>query len=476
MIWLWKLRENFDESIPLADNAMLKIRPELFYEWDFEKNREMDVYEATRGSHKIVWWKCSNCKSSYEMKVSSRSRKGSNCPYCSGKRANWTNSLAALNPELAAQWHPTKNGDLTPHDRTEGSGEKVWWLGKCGHEWDAVIHSRASLGCNCSICDGKQILIGFNDMWTTNPELAKLLLNPNDGYRYMQNSNVKVDWKCSECENIVKNKEIYNVNIRGLNCPMCSDGMGFPEKYMYGILKESGVNFIFDEKFDWSQGKRYDFHLPDYNWIIEVHGVQHYRYTGRGRTLEEERENDRIKYELAKESGINDYIVIDARESTVDWIKDSIANSELSNIINGDIDFEKIGRLASKSFVKVVCDLWNSNSLNINEISEKVSISRVTVRTYLKRGAEIGWCNYTTEQRIPIVQLSLNLDFISEWDSNTSISQQMGLSIGNIVSVCRGNRNMTGNFKWMYKEDYDKMLQEDLSHKNFMSKYYPKTK
>ena len=51
-------------------------------------------------------------------------------------------SLAYRFPELAKEWHPTKNGDLTPFDVTCGSGKKVWWFGECGHEWDDTVSHR----------------------------------------------------------------------------------------------------------------------------------------------------------------------------------------------------------------------------------------------------------------------------------------------------------------------------------------------
>ena len=38
-------------------------------------------------------------------------------------------SLAETHPEVAKQWHPTKNGDLTPNNVTPGSNKKAWW--KC---------------------------------------------------------------------------------------------------------------------------------------------------------------------------------------------------------------------------------------------------------------------------------------------------------------------------------------------------------
>ena len=43
-------------------------------------------------------------------------------------------SLAYRFPELSKEWHPTKNGDLTPYDVTVGSHKKVWWICSKGHK------------------------------------------------------------------------------------------------------------------------------------------------------------------------------------------------------------------------------------------------------------------------------------------------------------------------------------------------------
>ena len=62
--------------------------------------------------------------------------------------AKSTQPLSFSHPELAAQWHPTKNGEKTPADVTAGSGEKVWWTCPKGldHEWEAAeSHRRAAI-------------------------------------------------------------------------------------------------------------------------------------------------------------------------------------------------------------------------------------------------------------------------------------------------------------------------------------------
>ncbi len=58
------------------------------------------------------------------------------------------NTLQLKNPNLAKQWHPSKNGDLTPSDVSPGSGIKAWWVCIENHEWQAVINSR-NLGMGC---------------------------------------------------------------------------------------------------------------------------------------------------------------------------------------------------------------------------------------------------------------------------------------------------------------------------------------
>ena len=67
------------------------------------------------------------------------------------------NDLATLYPELAKEWHPTKNGNLKPCDVTKGKVKKVWWLlpyddprtGKhFNFEWEATIGDRIN-GTGC---------------------------------------------------------------------------------------------------------------------------------------------------------------------------------------------------------------------------------------------------------------------------------------------------------------------------------------
>ena len=95
------------------------------------------------------------------------------CPFCSGQQVSVTNSLEALHPDIAAQWHPTKNGDLTPADVTAGSNKEVWWICPEGpdHEWPASTVRRTQRGDACPFCAGRRVS-ATNSLEALYPEIA----------------------------------------------------------------------------------------------------------------------------------------------------------------------------------------------------------------------------------------------------------------------------------------------------------------
>jgi len=80
------------------------------------------------------------------------------------------NDLATVNPELAKEWDYEKN-EKTPQDYMSGSGVKVWWRCKENHEWKATIVNRVK-GRGCPYCTGNKVKVGYNDLFTTHPQLV----------------------------------------------------------------------------------------------------------------------------------------------------------------------------------------------------------------------------------------------------------------------------------------------------------------
>jgi very-short-patch-repair endonuclease len=131
-------------------NSLSIVSPELSKEWHPTKNGKLTPENTTYSSGKKVWWVCSKGHE-YEACVNHRYHDNNGCPYCSNQKVCIDNCLATLNPELAKQWHPTLNGDLTPYDVTPGSEKKVYWLCDKGHISYARIYSR-NQGHGCPEC------------------------------------------------------------------------------------------------------------------------------------------------------------------------------------------------------------------------------------------------------------------------------------------------------------------------------------
>ncbi len=89
-----------------------------------------------------------------------------------GKRLTDANRLSLHNPDVAAEWHPDKNGALTPHDVSYGSGKRVWWLCPEGHERQTVVSYRTLDGTGCRFCAGQGVSDN-NRLSLHYPDLAK---------------------------------------------------------------------------------------------------------------------------------------------------------------------------------------------------------------------------------------------------------------------------------------------------------------
>lgn len=152
-----------NQKILIGDNDLATTHPELEKEWDYEKNYPITPQEVTSGSDKKVWWICKTCGHEWFATIFDRA-KGRGCRLCSYNRVvKGVNDLATTHPNLAAQWHPTKNGNLKPTDVVKGSEKNVWWLcPDCGHEWQATITGRRN-GLYCPHC---------NQTSTSYPEMA----------------------------------------------------------------------------------------------------------------------------------------------------------------------------------------------------------------------------------------------------------------------------------------------------------------
>lgn len=198
---------------PLAPRLAAALHPTL--------NAGIDVTTISAGSSRRLWWRCERGHE-WQAPVYRRSA-GSGCPYCSGALAAPETSLAAVSPELANEWHPTRNGARTAAQTMPGSDRPVWWLCAHGHEWQAAPQARVTRGSGCPYCAGRR----------TTPERSLLALHPALAAEWHPTRNAGLDpaaispgaarrvwWRCEhghEWQAAVKSR----VGV-ATGCPRCA--------------------------------------------------------------------------------------------------------------------------------------------------------------------------------------------------------------------------------------------------------------
>ena len=207
-------------------NDIATTNPELSKEWDYEKNEQLGFYMSnyTKGNATKVWWKCEKGHS-YQATINSKtSPKKTNCPYCSGAKVlKGFNDFATLYPEMLKEWDYKKN-TIKPDEVSKGTHNKVWWKCSKGHSYQANIPSRLR-GTKCPYCAGNKVLVGFNDLETTHPEVLKdwdyeknekMGITPNN---ISKSYSKKVWWKCPKGHSYLR--EVYNQRNGYGKCPIC---------------------------------------------------------------------------------------------------------------------------------------------------------------------------------------------------------------------------------------------------------------
>ena len=212
----------------MAEKKYIIDNAELMAEWDWEKNNEFgfDPHKITLGSDKRVFWKCKNGHS-WQTSVRPRVIENTKCPYCSGKKpVAGVNDLGTTHPELCLEWNYEKNIAISPSSVSKASTKKVWWKGKCGHEWQATVGSRTA-GNGCPYCSNVKVLAGYNDLLTLNPEIAKEWHPTKNGNSKPQDfivgSGKKVWWKCETCGYEWQTSIANRTKVNGTGCPKCKN-------------------------------------------------------------------------------------------------------------------------------------------------------------------------------------------------------------------------------------------------------------
>ena len=207
------------------ENNLETLFPEIAKEWHPSKNNDLSPNQVTHGSTKKVWWLCSEAHS-YESPISRRTgRYKSGCPFCAGKKASEENNLEALFPEIAKEWHPTKNQGLNPNDVTYGSHKKVWWLCPKNHSYQSQVRGRTGKHQNgCPQCANQssepEIRILTEFKWIFDLVKNRYKVDGREIDIFLPNINIAVEYdgnfwhKDKEIRDLEKNKFLLSQDIQ----------------------------------------------------------------------------------------------------------------------------------------------------------------------------------------------------------------------------------------------------------------------
>ncbi len=216
--------------------------PELLKEWDYERNIDVRPETVSIGSSsRKFWWICSVCGKPFSATPDHRSRKRkdgsfSGCPECKDRRTasrmskrnliQGENDLLTLYPDIAVEWDYSANIDR-PEDHTPGENTKVSWICPKKHRYKMAIANRTKRGQGCSICAGKVIVPGINDLASRRPDIASqwdYQKNDRMPTEVAEKSGYDAFWICEKghkYQMIVS--ERTRTDGKAMNCPVCAN-------------------------------------------------------------------------------------------------------------------------------------------------------------------------------------------------------------------------------------------------------------
>ena len=178
---------------------------------------------------------------------------------------------------------------------------------------------------------------------------------------------------------------------------------------------------------------------------------------------------------LALNNNIKHYIVIDCRESMLSWIKSNILKSKLNELFDlSQINWNKCGEFATDNLVKVACNYKKENpNLTTSDIGELMGYNRKTIKEWLIKGNELGWCYYNKQEehdkknyklsetakekcskKVEVFKDGVSYGvFNSVKELERKSLEQFGVKFTNISAICLGKRKHNHGYTFKYVEE-----------------------
>lgn len=430
-------------------NDLATVSPNLVKEWDFKKNDNLKPTDVMISSGKVVWWLCNK---GHSFKTAVYVRQKSGCPYCGNKAVlKGYNDLETLAPNIAKEWHPTLNNDLTPSNVVAGSNKKVWWkCSICGYEWRTQINNRFYSHTGCPACAHQVVRkrvqgvseydsIGrpmYNDLATVRPDLVNEWdYERNNGLRpedVNAGADKKVWWICDKGHHYLATIYQRATREHQTNCPYCSN-----KKVLKGYNDLATLNP--EVAAEWNYEKNGDLKPSDF-------------VVSSGKKV----------WWKCKTCGHEWEAIICNRSSKHNQTKCPVCTHQV--LVPGVNDLATV--------YPQLMEEWDfkKNTLNPHEISGGTNKkawwickecghswqTSIPVRTKMNGGCpkcrhKQGGSVKSEKAAYPIIQLDLKGNYIREWSSIKEAKTTLNISGSTISAVIKGKAKSAGGFKWAKK-------------------------
>lgn len=353
-----------------------------------------------------------------------------------------------------------------------GVANRVAYKVRClkdGYEY-IVFECDLKNGHGCPVCSGNIVVMGINDLATTDPNIIEYLYDKNDAYRYSRGSGKYICVKCIHCGYIKQIKVNDLTKLGYFGCPKCNDGLSYCNKFaheLFAQLKEQYLYYDIENSPDWAGKLKYDNYLELLNGtriFVEMDGHLHYRNDEKYKS-----KYDKLKNKLAIEHNIK-IIRVDCNYpdslSRYKYVKENMIKA-ISNFFDlSNVDWNKCNESGLSNKLIDVVEYYNRNvHMSISQIARIFGYGVTTVRNYIEIGNDLGLCDYIkfdhkrNVRTIHLAVYDLNKNFIGAFFSAKEFAEKFaneGIKRSSVNAHSRTGKQYKGYIiKPITQEEYE---------------------
>ncbi len=218
-----------------------------------------------------------------------------------------------------------------------------------------------------------------------------------------------------------------------------------------------GITKKIKAEYRWDNGNGYKRNSVFYRAILK-YGWDNFQHIILSKNLTEERAKNLEKGLIRHYKNLRiSYNITDGGEGTYGWIPSNSTKSKISSSLKG--------RVITKEHRAKISKALRGREVKREHIEKlrQINLNRVVLEETKQKLREVNLgkkLSNETKRKIglisakPVLQFSLNGEFIREWESASEAARSLGKNISSSITHCcnkRANYNTAYGYKWEYK-------------------------